>query len=55
MDTSNEGKSEDGRGGGVETDRENVAIAVVASELGHETGHHHAQVSECRDEGQGTG
>lgn len=51
MDTSNEGKSEDGRRGGVETDGKYVAIAVVASELSHKTGHHHAKVSEGRDEG----
>ena len=55
MDTPNECESEDGRGRGVETDREDVAIAVVASELGHETGHHHPEVSECGDEGQGAG
>ena len=32
-----------------------MAVAVVASELSHETGDHHAEVSEGGDEGQDTG
>ena len=32
-----------------------MCVAVVASELGHQAGDHHPQVSEGWDEGQGTG
>lgn len=48
----NEGESEDGWRGGVKADRENVAVAIVTSELSHKTSDHHTQISERRDEGQ---
>lgn len=55
VNTLDKSKFEHRRGGGVETDGEDVGIAVVTSELSHQACDHHAQVSECGDEGQHTG